>query len=213
MPRRRRKPRKNPTRRQRVYARVRSGIGGVNYRTALKNVPINVVGMFIAKWFAKRGSPAALEADPSTWNGMTYLKGAGGTALGAYIANMIRPGWGQKILEGGLGLLMYKAVQNHLIPKSSTAMGQLGAYQPGDVEVNSAGEPFILGADGQSWIPMNEGDTGVPEMAGIGQDEDWTMMDALETPGRLGDYAEPPGRLGFGVPATAAAYSRALFER
>lgn len=187
----------------------------MNYKTALKNVPINVVGMFIAKWFAKRGSPSALEADPSTWNGMTYLKGAGGTALGAYVVNMIRPGWGQKILEGGLGLLMYKAVQNHLIPKSSMAMGQLGAYQPGDVEVNEAGEPFILGADGQSWIPMNEGDAGVPELAGFGQDEDWTMMDALETPGRLGlgDYAEPPGRLGFGVPATAAAYSRALFER
>jgi hypothetical protein len=170
--------------------------------------------MFIAKWFAKRGSPAALEADPSTWNGMTYLKGAGGTAIGAYLANMVRPGWGQKVLEGGLGLLMYKAVQNHLIPKSSFAMGQLGAsYQPGDVEVNAQGEPFILGADGQSWIPMSEGDAGIPELAGYGQNEDWTMMDALEEPGPLGDYAEPPGRLGLGVPATAQAYARSLFER
>lgn len=172
--------------------------------------------MFVTKWAAKRGTPDALEDDRGTWNGMTYLKGGLGAAAGGYLANMVKPGSGQKVLEGGMMLLLYKAAQNHLIPQNTFLMNQLGQdgqqYVPGDVEVNSAGEPFILGQDGTTWIPMDKGQ----ELAGYGQDEDWEMMgqNALETPGRLGmgDVIETPGRLGFGQPATSAAYARSLFH-
>jgi len=213
--------RRNPTtsRRRRIVSRARASFAGVNYRTALKTVPLNVIGMFIAKWGAKRGTPAALEDDRSTWNGMTYLKGALAGAAGGYLANMIRPGTGQKVVEGAFSLLLYKAAENHLMPKSTWAMAQFGAaeagggYAPGDVETNSAGEPFILGADGQ-WVPMDEG--GVPNLMGMGQ-ENWEMMgDSIEEAGRLGlgDYTEAPGRLGFGYESpTSSAYARALFDR
>lgn len=173
--------------------------------------------MFMAKFAAKRGTPDALEADPATWNGMTYLKGGLGAVGGGWVANMVKPGSGQRVLEGGLMLLLYKAVQNHLIPQNTFLMNQLGQeggqYMPGDVEVNAEGEPFILGQDGQTWVPMDEGDS-MDELA-FGQEEDWEMMgqDALETPGRLGDVLETPGRLGYGQAATSEAYAESLFKR
>jgi hypothetical protein len=213
--RKKRSYRRNPSpRRKAVALRVRQSFAGLNYRTALRNIPLGVIGMFVTKWAAKRGTPDALEADPATWNGMTYLKGGLGATAAGYVANMVKPGSGQKVLEGGLMLLLYKAVQNHLIPKNDFLMSQFGQasprYTPGDVEVNEAGEPFILGQDGQTWIPLDEGQA-MPELMGAyGQDEDWEMMgDVLETPGRLGDVLETPGRLG---QATSAAYTRALFE-
>jgi len=191
----------------------------MNFKSAFKNIPLSALGMFAAKWAAKRGTPNALESDPSTWDGMTYLKGGLGAAAAGYLANMVRPGSGQKVLEGGLTLLLYKAAQNHLIPKNNFLTNQFGAssgYQPGDVEVNEAGEPFILGQDGQSWIPMDD-------QSGIGfgdygeEIENWEMMglgsNALEPPGPLGfaDVLETPGRLG--APVTQAAYNRAILQR
>lgn len=207
--RRRKSPRRNPTPRRRAVAkRVRSSFAGLNFRTAFKNVPLGVIGMFATKWAAKRGTPDALESDPSTWSGMTYVKGGIGAAVAGWGMNMIKPGSGQKVLEGGLMLLGYKAAQNHIVPKNAfltTQFGQEGAprYLPGDVETNDAGEPFILGQDGQTWIPM-------------GEDNSWEMMgqNALETPGRLGfgDVLETPGRLGFGASPTQGAYAKHLFE-
>ena len=203
----RKAPRRNPSRRRRAVAsKVRSSVAGLNFKTAIKNVPLGVIGMFVTKWAAKRGTPDALESDPSTWGGMTYLKGGLGAVGGAWAANMIKPGSGQKVLEGGLLFLAYKAAQNHIVPKNSFLTEQFGgpSYKPGDVETNSAGEPFILGQDGQTWIPL-------------GEDQTWEMMgqDALEVPGRLGlgDVIEPAGRLGFGQTQTMSAYGRNLFER
>lgn len=199
---RRKAPRRNPSRARRAASRVGSSFSGLNFRKAFKDIPFGVLGMFAAKWAAKRGTPDALEADPSTWDGMTYVKGGAGAVGAGMISNMIKPGSGQKVLEGGLLLLAYKAAQNHLVPKSSFLTSQLGfgadaQYLPGDVETNSEGEPFILGDDGQTWIPISEG---------YGQD-------ALEPPGRLGfgDVLERPGRLGFGD-ATETAYAKHLFE-
>jgi hypothetical protein len=164
--------------------------------------------MFIAKWGTKLGTPDALENDPATWTGMSYLKGGGVAAGAGIVLNMVRPGWGQRVVEGGLQLLLYKAIQNHVIPKSTWATTQFGganesSYQPGDVETNSAGEPFVLGQDGQTWIPLDSGDSGVPALAG-----------PLEVPGRLGDAFEPPGRMGLGFGQdTSAAFARRLFNR
>lgn len=217
--RRKRVIRRNPSRRtaRRIVRRAGSGFRGINVKTALHSVPLRVLGMFIAKWAAKRGMPNALEADPSTWNGMTYLKGGLGAYAGAVVANMIKPGTGQRILEGGITLLIYKAVQNHLIPKNNWLTGQFGfgaeggGYAPGQVEVNSEGEPFIMGQDGQ-WQPMDD-TPGLMGFSDYGED-DWTTLgqNALEPPGPLGfaDVLEPPGRLGGGQDA---AYARALLNR
>jgi hypothetical protein len=115
--------------------------------------------------------------------------------------------------------LAWKVFQNHIAPKNSWISGQfggysgysgLGAYTPGQVYTNEAGEPFILGADNQ-WVPMDDGQ----ELA-YGQDDDWTMLgqNALEVPGPLGfaDVLEPVGRLG-ASPITESAYARHLINR
>lgn len=156
---RRRSPRRNPStsRRRSIAKSARHALGGLNFKSALKDVPIQTLGMFAAKWASKFGSPEASETDPESWDYSSYLKGAAGAAGAGLIANLIKPGMGQRVLTGGLTLMLFKLVENELIPKSEWATSKFGAdtpaYQPGDVEVNSAQEPFILGEDMQ-WHPM-----------------------------------------------------------
>lgn len=225
MPRKRKKARKRTTRRnpsprrKAITRRVRTGITGLNFKNSLKNAPILAIGMFVTKFAAKRGG-GALEDDRASWTGMSYVKGGVGSVAGAFIANMIKPGLGQKILDGSFAFLMYKAIQNHIVPKNDFLMNQFGfgqgestMYSPGDVATNEAGEPFILGQDGQSWIPLDEGgEEDMPELA-MGEDY-YDYGDVLEPPGRLGmgQVLEPPGRLGFGQ-STVDAYRQTLFER
>lgn len=187
--------RRNPTTRRRVVrragARARGAFAGLNFKTALKNIPLNTFGMFAAKWAAKRWGTAATETDPTSWNYASYLKGAAGAAAAGFLANMLRAGTGQRVLEGGMSLMLYKLVQNELIVNSPFWTGQLGAdegggYSPGDVEVNSAGEPYILGDD-LEWYPLTGADESGMYGAGGG---------ALVTPGPLGDALLTPGPLG-----------------
>jgi hypothetical protein len=219
MPRKRRKARKrtyrrNPSpRRTAITRRVRSGLTSLNFKTSLKNAPIMAIGMFVTKFAAKRGG-GALEDDRASWSGMSYVKGGIGSIAGAYLANIIKPGLGQKLLDGSFAFLMYKAIQNHVVPKNDFLMNQFGqaaTYMPGDVATNEAGEPFILGQDNE-WIPLDEGGGEMPELA-YGEDY-YDYGDVLEPPGRLGmgQVLEPPGRLGFGQ-STVDAYRRTLFER
>lgn len=186
--------RRNPTRRRRVVRRAgaRAAFSGLNFKTALKNIPLNTFGMFAAKWAAKRFGQAATETDPTSWNYASYLKGAAGAAAAGLLANMLRSGTGQRVLEGGMSLMLYKLVQNELIVNSPFWTGQLGAeeegegYSPGDVETNSAGEPYILGDD-LEWYPLTGADESGMYGAGGG---------ALVTPGPLGDALLTPGPLG-----------------
>jgi hypothetical protein len=195
MARKRKKPvrrirRKNPSRRRTIRRAGSRGIRGLNFKSALKNIPLNTFGMFAAKWAAKRFGDAATETDPATWNYASYLKGAGGAAAAGFLMNMIRPGTGQRVLEGGMSLMLYKLVQNEMIAGSSFWSGQLGAeeeegYSPGDVETDSSGAPYILGDD-RNWYPL----TGEEETGMYGGDQ------KLVAPGPLGDALVPPGPLG-----------------
>lgn len=182
----RRAPRRNPTRARRarraVARRASSSFAGLNFKQALKGIPLNTLGMFAAKWAAKRFGEAASETDPASWNYASYLKGAAGAAVAGFLANMVKRGSGQKVLEGGMSLMLYKLVQNELIAGNSFWSGQLGANDrvPGTVEENSAGEPYILGEDYQ-WYPLS------------GADDD--RIDSYEL---YGDALVQPGPLGFG---------------
>jgi hypothetical protein len=152
---------------------------------------MNTLGMFAAKWAAKRFGDSALETDPNSWNYASYLKGAAGAAVAGFLANMVKRGSGQRVLEGGMSLMLYKLVQNELIPNSPFWSGQLGGAGdrvPGVIEENEAGESYILGDDYQ-WYPLEGAD-------------DYRMMpegmygDALVEPGPLGDALVEPGPLG-----------------
>jgi hypothetical protein len=191
----RRAPRRNPSRARRTGRRVArsasASFAGLNFKGALKNVPMNAIGMFAAKWAAKRFGEAASETDPATWNYASYLKGAAGAAVAGFLANMLKRGTGQKVLEGGLSLMAYKLIQNELISGNTFWSGQLGATNaryPGVIEENDEGTPYILGDDNQ-WYPLE------------GDDSDRFMIepgygDTLVTPGPLGDTLVTPGPLG-----------------
>lgn len=190
----RKAPRRNPAPKRRRRRNPFGGgssksIGGLNFKSALKNIPMATLGMFAAKFGAKKFGDAASETDPTTWNYASYLKGAAGAALAGVLANMLRRGTGQKVLEGGMSLMLYKLVQNEFIVNSTFWSGQLGAdegYGPGMIETDSEGMPYILGQSGD-WIPLEGADDyRIPQMYG----------DTLVTPGPLGDTLVTPGPLG-----------------
>lgn len=200
-PRKRRAPRRNPSPARRARrsistsSRASSLLSGLNFTSALKNVPVSAIGMFAAKWAAKKFGDAATETDPTTWNYASYLKGAAGAAIAGFIANKLKRGSGQKVLEGGMSLMLYKLVQNELIAPTGTSFWstQFGATNnnrvPGVIEENSEGEPYILGDDLQ-WYPLEGADDYrmEPELYG----------DTLVEPGPLGlgDALIEPGPLG-----------------
>lgn len=179
----------------RAASRVRSSIAGMNIRSALRNIPPTMIGMFAAKFAAKKFGEVASETDPESWNWASYLKGAAGAFIGGFLIQNIKPGWGQKVLEGGISLMAYKVIENELIPRSEWAVNQFGQndtnYFPSEyVQTDAQGTPYLLGQNGQ-WYPVDE--------------RHRLLGDQLEPPGRLGDaytetyfgdQLEPPGRLG-----------------
>lgn len=207
--RRRKTYRRNPsprrrTRARRAVRRYASKAGGIlkgmNIKSALTNSMPLVVGMFAAKFAAKRfGDMNATEADPETWGWSSYLKGAAGAVVAGFIGQSVKPGSGQKILEGGLALMIYKLAQNKLIQPSETMSKWFGAedededYVPSEYlgygqedEYTDETGTYMLGQGG-AWMPADERHR-LPEYSGMG--------DQLVTPGRLGDDLTPPGRLG-----------------
>jgi hypothetical protein len=186
----RRRRRTNPSKSMRVRRAARSigkTILGMNIKAALGNVPPAVLGMVAAKWASKRFSEGgASETDPESWTWSSYLKGAIGALAGGFIAQSLRAGWGQKVLEGGLNLMVYKLVQNELVPRSEWAQAQFGEQDSAAIQYDSEGRPYFLGSNGQ-WYPADERHR-LPEAAMLG--------DELLPPGRLGDELVVPGRLG-----------------
>ena len=216
--------RRNPTRSRvrsiarRAGTRARSLLGGLDIRSALREVPMEMLGMFAAKWAAKRFGQAASETDPSTWNYASYIKGSVGAVVAGMLANMLKPGSGKYVMRGGLSLMGYKLLENEVFVNSPFWTAQFGegegegGYAPGDVETNSVGEPYILGDDGQ-WYPLQGADDyrALPEGGSeyiMGQDY---YGDALVSPGPLGDALVSPGPLG--ATDLDRAYNRTFLRR
>lgn len=206
--RRKTRARRNPSRARRTYkrgvSRARSTIAGLNFASAFKNMLPVQVGMFAAKFGAKRFGLDASETDPESWNWASYLKGALGGAIAAFLAQNIKPGSGQKVLEGAMNYITFKVVQNELIAGNETASRWLGGaeedeyypdeymegadddegYLPGDVATDDAGQPYLLGESG--WEEVGE---------------------TLQPVGPLGEALQPVGPLG-----NDAAYRAALLD-
>lgn len=186
----RKAPRRNPRRRtaRRAISRARTTFAGLNVKSALKDVPLTQVGMFATKWLAKRFGPDATETDPESWNWSSYLKGGLGAVIAGFLAQTIKPGAGQKVLAGGLNLVVYKLIQNELIAGNDWAENQFGqqdeqeGYQPGDVEDDANGNSYLLGEDRQ-WhaLPQGVGSDALQRVGPLG------ALDPLSRPGPLGD--------------------------
>lgn len=181
----RRKARKNPSSKISRVRRAGSKLtSGLNIRAALKDqIPIQI-GMLASKWAEKRFGPEASDLDPTSWNWASYAKGGLGAFVAAMIANMVKPGMGQKVLTGGLSQVVNRLVRNELIEKSPFAIAQLGQSEP--IVVDEDGTPYI--SDDGQYIPIDEGYRQEP-MGYIG--------DSLVSPGPLGSL-EPVGPLGMG---------------
>lgn len=199
----RRTYRKNPSRVRRTARRVARRTGmtfkGMNFSKALANLPYFQAGMFGAKYAAKLFGGQAMEADPATWGYKQYIQGSLGAVAAGFIAQLLKPGSGQRVLEGGLNLMAYKMIQNELIAGNEWATGAFGAYYegaepgsylPGDVEQDESGRSYLLGEDYQ-WRALPE------DVSGMG---------ALQEVGPLGETLTPPGALG------ADPYARALLD-
>lgn len=193
MPKRRRRRKaltKNPSttrRRGRAIARRAGGaFMGLNFREALKNLWLYQLGMMAAKWAAKRFGPSATQIDPASWNYGSYLKGALG-GVGAGIAlNMIKPGTGQRVMEGALNLMAFQLLQNELIQKNEWATGQFGANE-NQVIYDDTGTPFLATSAGEM-LPLDERHREELPVSGLG--------DALEPVSHLGEALVRPGPLG-----------------
>lgn len=191
MAKRRKRAKKNPTTRRivrrnpsprKVVRRVSSAFGGLSFRKTLKDVPATQVGMFAAKWAAKRLGSDASETDPESWTAMSYVKGALGAVGAALLVNQLNRGAGQTVLDGGVNLMIFKALQNEVIAGSDWASAQFGQeYVPDEYAgLAGAGAPLMLAADGNEYPA----------------DDSHRFSDSLEPVGPLGDSLEPVGPLG-----------------
>jgi hypothetical protein len=200
----RRNPGSPPRRRRAARARATAGrlLGGLNFKEALRVAIPFGVGMFAAKFAAKRFNAGGSEIDPASWTWKTYLQGAFGAALAGILVNMVRPGMGQKVFQGGVALMIYKVVQNELIVKNDKAVEYLGGANDAAMLLDLEGVPYMLGPGGTP-LPLDEqhrmdllgDDTIVESMYGA---DDMNWGDVLAPPGPLGlgDYVAPPGPLG-----------------
>src|SRR4030042_2264372 len=171
--RRRRSLRRNPSSppsRGRRYARAAAGrlFGGLNFKTAIHEALPVLAGMFAAK-FGARKFGGGTETDPASWTWGTYLKAGAAAGVAAVLANMGRPGMGQKVLNGGICFLGLKLLQNELINNNATAQGWFGA-DPNALELDGEGTPWMISDDGSA-LPSEErprlmGGGGPPEMGG-----------------------------------------------
>ena len=202
--------------------RARATIGGMKIGNALRNTVPHVAGMMAAQWGAKKFSDGGGANDPN-WEFKNYLIG-GASAFGAgMIAENIRKGSGQKVLEGGLALLAYKVLVNEVAPQNDWMMEQFGQDE---FEIMGQGDEYeaIFGADPDEYEAIfgandeytegdaylaDDGETYILGSDGrwypvseshrqISQDEDVELLGGeLEKPGRLGGELQRPGRLGY----------------
>jgi hypothetical protein len=203
-------PKKKKTKKSKAAAIVKSGarraagraFGGLSFRAALKDMAPFQIGMLAAKFAAKKGGDIVpVDTDPASWGWPSYLRGALGAVVAAGAANMIKPGWGQKVLVGGLNEVASRIIRNELIEKSAWAKIHFGqdyetewAYRPDGVGqseqlyVDTDGTPYLRGA-GQTYLPLDEQHRMLPSTPGY-------YGDTLVRPGPLGDTLVRPGPLG-----------------
>lgn len=214
-----RRRRSNPSRSRKIARRASSAVAksfmGLNFRKALSDMPMTQIGMFAAKWAAKRLDPDATETDPTSWNYSSYVKGALGGVAAAMLMNTAKRGSGQTVLNGALNLMMYKALQNELIGKSDWAKEQFGAddddYVPDEYLLTGQDDDIydddvmLLGTDQDPYMYAEDGSI-VPATDDYRmQMPEVEMGGPLQPVGPLGeDILQPVGPLGAADPFTRA---------
>jgi hypothetical protein len=185
-------PRRNVVRRsarvgkvvRRTVHRAKGAFSGLNFRSGIKDSAILALGMFLTQFGCKRFS-SEFEAnlgDPQSWSAMSYVKGGIAGTVAAIAGNMLRPGIGQKLLEGSFAHLLFQLAQNYGIQPNDTMKSWFGQDPMNlpEVQFDAQGNPLMMGAWGQ--VPITE---------------DYRMLgDEVVSEDRYGDVQASPGRLG-----------------
>ena len=213
---RKRSYKSNPSKKRKIKSSAKSiakrGFMGLSFKKAHGNVPATQIGMFAAKWAARRlvmGDSVnyATETDPGSWNYLSYLKAAFGGVGAGVLTNMLKPGAGQKVLEGALNYVVFKAIQNEIIYKSDWATAQFGAedeaYTPDEYLLTGADENWFLGPDGNTYPTDERYRLPSADYAGLGK--------TLQPVGPLGDLVRVDQLGAFG--SVAEDYRRAYFHQ
>jgi hypothetical protein len=215
-----RRRRRNPSVRKTARAigrRASSRFMGMNIMGALRGAPPRAAGMLAAKWAAKKFPGMEGGGEGDNWTFKNYLGGGIGALLAGFIAENFKRGTGQKVLEGGIDLLMYKIFMNEVVPQNSFLSNQFGADEivsmlgeddepivmlgegeddldAGDMLLGDDGEIYMMGEDGYT-RPISENHRMLAaEMANRALEANYAG--ALERPGTLGGALERPGTLG-----------------
>lgn len=191
---------------RRGYTAGRGLIAGLGVGAALRSQIPMLAGALGTRIVQKKWGEKDYEADWDMKDYMLALLGAFGTGLLVKHVFKASPATSQKVLEGGIFLVGYKALNDQVIAKSDTLKDWLAededtqgaipedegsweggeaAYQPGDIYMGEDGGQYVYGADGY-WRPANEAHRR-PDILG----------DVVSPPGHLGDAPlSPPGHLG-----------------
>jgi hypothetical protein len=169
---------KNPSVRSAARAvgrRSKERFLGMNLKGALCSAPPRAIGMFAAKWGAKKFPGVSGGSDREDWAFSNYLAGGATGFLAGFLAENFKKGAGQKVLEGAIDLLVYKMIQNEVIPKNEFLTEQFGddemvllgedgepivmlgeeEAEEGDLLLGENGEVYMMGADGYT-RPIDE---------------------------------------------------------
>jgi len=213
----RRSYKRNPSPKRKTARRARATVGrmfgGLSFKKALANMPATQIGMWAAKKAARSfifgdATNYATENDAGSWNWASYVKGSLGGVGAALLVNMLKPGMGQKVLEGAANLMVYKALMNEVVYKSETLTAHFGAdedadeYSPEEYLLTGANDDWFLGTDGGMY-PTNDMYR-LPEASMDGN--------AIVPVGPLGDVLTPVGPLGY-YGDIEEAYRKAYFNQ
>ena len=200
---------------KRAYAGAKGFLGGLGLGGAFKFMGGAAVGIAAAMLCRKKFGK--VDQSWKNWEIRDYVMaalGGFGVAAIARYGFKVKPETSGAMIKGALAVIMFRILQDEIIPQSPTLQNWIGAegegswsgaeemygYNPGDLYLGE-GETYVMGEDGQ-WR---------------GIDEEARAMGALTAPGGLG-YGEemygeemyggiqPPGSLG-GDPY-ASAYGR-----
>jgi len=192
-----------------VGSRARSTFGGMKIKKALENTIPHVAGALAAKWAVKKFPGVDGGGDKENWSWGNYLAGGCGSFVAGAIAENVKRGSGQLVLEGGLTLLGYKLFVNEIAVGSEFLEEQFGAddeeegivllgdeeAEEGDLLLGDDGEIYMMGADGYT-RPVGEQHRVMAAEMNRRALASRAMGGELERPGALGGELERPGALG-----------------
>lgn len=187
---RRRRARRNPSTKT-IVRRARSNSLFGPVEGAARNMGMMMLGAMAAKAIQRRAGNGKSEAE--NWEWKDYAWASAGVLGASVLAKSVlkrSTADQQRILEGGMLMILFKAVTQELVPMSETATKWLGDddnyYSPGDEYVTQTGETYVLGSNG-SWSEQSN----IPRLVGA------TIEDEPEV--LLGEGAGPVTSLGEGV--------------